>query len=152
MGGFFRRLAAVPALAKQRMRNPRGGQERRRIPLAFAAKAPTLIRKCPARNLRRNMFDLHPRLASDTLNVCSLPLSRVLLMNDARYPWIILVPERPDLVEMHDLNDDDYALLSGEIREASKRMATLFGAHKMNVAALGNMVPQLHVHVIARPA
>ncbi|WP_339714855.1 HIT family protein [uncultured Sneathiella sp.] len=96
------------------------------------------------------MFDLHPRLASDTLNVCSLPLSRVLLMNDARYPWIILVPERPDLVEMHDLNDDDYALLSGEIREASKRMATLFGAHKMNVAALGNMVPQLHVHVIAR--
>ncbi|WP_339630452.1 HIT domain-containing protein [uncultured Sneathiella sp.] len=98
------------------------------------------------------MFDLHPRLASDTLNVCSLPLSRVLLMNDARYPWIILVPERPDLVEMHDLNDDDYALLSGEIREASKRMATLFGAHKMNVAALGNMVPQLHVHVIARPA
>ena len=96
------------------------------------------------------MFDLHPRLASDTLNVCSLPLSRVLLMNDARYPWIILVPERPDLVEMHDLNDDDYALLSGEIREASKRMATFFGAHKMNVAALGNMVPQLHVHVIAR--
>ena len=79
-----------------------------------------------------------------------MPLSRVLLMNDARYPWIILVPARPGLVELHDLTDDDYAVLSGEIRNASARMATLFRAHKMNVAALGNMVPQLHVHVIAR--
>ncbi|MAZ04055.1 MAG: diadenosine tetraphosphate hydrolase [Sneathiella sp.] len=96
------------------------------------------------------MFDLHPRLASDTFDVYALPLSRVLLMNDARYPWIILVPARPGLVELHDLTDDDYALLSGEIRNASARMATLFGAHKMNVAALGNMVPQLHIHVIAR--
>ena len=96
------------------------------------------------------MFDLHPRLASDTFDVCALPLSRVLLMNDARYPWIILVPARPGLVELHDLTDDDYAVLSGEIRNASARMATLFRAHKMNVAALGNMVPQLHVHVIAR--
>lgn len=96
------------------------------------------------------MFDLHPRLASDTFDVCALRLSRVLLMNDARYPWIILVPTRPGLVELHDLGDDDYAVLSGEIRNASARMATLFGGHKMNVAALGNMVPQLHVHVIAR--
>ncbi|WP_340149399.1 HIT domain-containing protein [uncultured Sneathiella sp.] len=96
------------------------------------------------------MFDLDPRLASDTFDVCALPLSRVLLMNDARYPWIILVPARPGLVELHDLTDDDYAVLSGEIRNASARMATLFRAHKMNVAALGNMVPQLHVHVIAR--
>lgn len=96
------------------------------------------------------MFELHPRLASDTLSVCSLRLSQVLLMNDARYPWIILVPARPELVELHDLDADDYRLLSGEIREASQRMAALFKAHKMNVAALGNMVPQLHVHVIAR--
>lgn len=96
------------------------------------------------------MFELHPRLASDTLNVCSLRLSQVLLMNDARYPWIILVPARPELVELHDLDADDYRLLNGEIREVSQRVAALFKAHKMNVAALGNMVPQLHVHLIAR--
>ena len=68
------------------------------------------------------MFDLDPRLASDTFDVCALPLSRVLLMNDARYPWIILVPARPGLVELHDLTDDDYAVLSVEIRNASPRM------------------------------
>ncbi|MFC4273055.1 HIT domain-containing protein [Sneathiella chungangensis] len=96
------------------------------------------------------MFQLHPQLEKDSLPVCSLGLSRVLLANDARWPWIILVPERPGLVEITDLDDPDYARLMKEIRGATTAMQDLFAAHKMNVAALGNMVPQLHLHVIAR--
>ena len=96
------------------------------------------------------MFQIHPQLAADTFPVLTLGVSRVLLMNDSRYPWIILVPERADLRELHDLNEMDYRLVTGEIRRTSLLMTDLFGAHKINVAALGNMVPQLHIHVIAR--
>ncbi len=96
------------------------------------------------------MFQLHPQLAEDTFLIMTLPLSKVLLMNDSRFPWIILVPEKPDLVDLHDLKHDDYNTLTREIRGASKAMAALFKADKMNVATLGNMVPQLHIHIIAR--
>ncbi|MBO0333533.1 HIT family protein [Sneathiella sp. CAU 1612] len=96
------------------------------------------------------MFQLHSQLAKDTFPILTLSLSRVLLMNDARFPWIILVPERPDLVDIHDMNHPDYNALTREIRAASRAMAALFKADKMNVATLGNMVPQLHIHVIAR--
>ena len=96
------------------------------------------------------MFQLHSQLAKDTSLIMNLPLSRVLLMNDARFPWIILVPERADLVDLHDLTHDDYNALTREIRGASKAMAALFKADKMNVATLGNMVSQLHVHIIVR--
>ncbi|MZR32030.1 HIT domain-containing protein [Sneathiella litorea] len=96
------------------------------------------------------MFQLHSQLAKDTFPVLTLPLSRVLLMNDARFPWIILVPEKPGLVDLHDLKHAEYNTLTREIRAASKAMAQLFSADKMNVATLGNMVPQLHIHVIAR--
>ena len=96
------------------------------------------------------MFQLHPQLAKDSLPVMDLPLSKVILMNDARFPWIILVPERPDLVDLHDMTHDDYNTLTQEIRGASRAMAALFSADKMNVATLGNMVPQLHIHIIAR--
>ncbi|MCF8466413.1 MAG: HIT family protein [Sneathiella sp.] len=96
------------------------------------------------------MFQIHPQLAADTLPVLTLGVSQVLLMNDSRYPWIILVPERTDLRELHDLNEMDYRLVWAEIRRTSLLMTDLSGAHKINVAALGNMVPQLHIHVIAR--
>lgn len=96
------------------------------------------------------MFQLHSQLAKDTALITNLSLSRVLLMNDARFPWIILVPERAGLVDLHDLKHDDYNTLTREIRGASKAMAAIFTADKMNVATLGNMVPQLHVHIIAR--
>ncbi|MDF2367271.1 HIT domain-containing protein [Sneathiella sp.] len=96
------------------------------------------------------MFQLHPQLAKDSFPILNLPLSTVILMNDARFPWIILVPERPNLVDLHDLKHDDYNALTREIRGASKAMAALFTADKMNVATLGNMVPQLHIHIIAR--
>ena len=95
-------------------------------------------------------FALHQQLAADTFEVGRLPLSRVLLMNDSRFPWLILVPERADLVDLVDLKPVDHAQLTDEIRRASLALRTTFSPDKLNVAALGNVVPQLHVHVIAR--
>lgn len=96
------------------------------------------------------MFELHPRLAADTVAVADWPLCRVLLMNDATYPWLILVPRRTAVVELHDMEAGDRALLVEEIAAASARLKAMTDADKINVAALGNVVPQLHVHVIAR--
>ncbi len=95
-------------------------------------------------------FALHPRLAADATEIARWPLSRVLLMNDARFPWLILVPERPSLREIHDLAAADRAILAEEIARASRLLQDCLKADKINVAALGNQVPQLHVHVIAR--
>lgn len=96
------------------------------------------------------MFDLHPQLAQDTVPVINLQICRVLLIKDSRYPWIILVPQRANLTELHDLDAESYATVMAEVRRASRLMTDLFSAHKINVGALGNMVPQLHIHVIAR--
>lgn len=97
-----------------------------------------------------NAFSLHPQLAADTFEVTKLGLCRVLLMNDSTYPWLILVPERADVREIHALKEADQQTLMREISHVASVMETLFEADKMNVAALGNMVPQLHVHIIAR--
>lgn len=95
-------------------------------------------------------FELHPRLAADTLPVGTLPLCHVLLMNDAAYPWCILVPARGNIREIHALDVPDRQQLMHEIAAVSAAMETALHPDKMNVAALGNQVPQLHVHVIAR--
>ncbi|MDJ0896966.1 MAG: HIT family protein [Alphaproteobacteria bacterium] len=95
-------------------------------------------------------FELHPQLASDTLPVTDWPLCRVLLMNDATYPWLILVPRRPDMRDLHDLALSDQLTLIQELSRASKGLQALTNCNKTNVAALGNQTPQLHVHVIAR--
>ncbi len=95
-------------------------------------------------------FPLDTRLAADTFAVGRLPLSRLLLMNDARYPWLILVPERPDARELFDLSATDRTALMEEISVVAAAVARTFAADKINVAALGNIVAQLHVHVIAR--
>ena len=96
------------------------------------------------------MFELHERLAADTAEVCELSLCRALLMRDARYPWLVLVPEREELSEIHHLAPADRLNLMAEIVEASEMLERQFRPDKINVGALGNMVPQLHVHVIAR--
>lgn len=93
---------------------------------------------------------LDPQLERDTILVGDMPLSRVLLINDAAYPWILLVPRRREVVEMIDLGHIEQAQLMGEIAEASRTLKAITGCHKINIAALGNVVPQLHVHVIAR--
>lgn len=95
-------------------------------------------------------FELDPRLADETHNVGELALCRVLLMDDARFPWIILVPRRAGLRELVDLDPASRATLWDEIDRASRAMIALHAPHKLNVAALGNVVPQLHVHVVAR--
>ena len=95
-------------------------------------------------------FTLHPRLAADTAPVGDLPICSVLLMNNRHFPWLILVPRRPGKRDLHDLSPDDYVMVAQEIRLVSEKLSAHTGAHKMNVAALGNMVPQLHIHIIAR--
>lgn len=95
-------------------------------------------------------FELHPQLAADTFLVGNLPLSRVLLMNESRYPWLILVPERAEISEIHQLAATDRAQLWEESDLVSRQLMQLFKADKLNIAALGNVVPQLHLHHIAR--
>ena len=95
-------------------------------------------------------FALHPRLAADTLEIARLPLCRLLLMNDARFPWLILVPEREGVREIHELEAADRALLIEEIAQVSRALVDMVEPDKVNVGALGNVVPQLHVHVVAR--
>jgi diadenosine tetraphosphate (Ap4A) HIT family hydrolase len=95
-------------------------------------------------------FALDPRLAADTLNIGDFSLSRLLLMNDARFPWLILVPRRAGFAEIVDLNGGERALLMEEIALASEALRTLPQVDKINVGALGNIVRQLHVHVVAR--
>ena len=96
------------------------------------------------------MFRLHERLAAETLEVARWPLCRVLLMNDQAYPWLILVPEREGLKDLHDLDPADHGAALAEIGRAARALQRLFKPDKINIAALGNVVPQLHVHVIAR--
>ena len=95
-------------------------------------------------------FILHPQLDKDTFDVGMLKLCKVLLMKDASYPWLILVPAVADIREIHELTPGDQQQLMQEMTFVSNRLQRLTNADKMNVAALGNMVPQLHVHVIAR--
>ncbi|CAO3421974.1 HIT domain-containing protein [Azospirillum doebereinerae] len=96
------------------------------------------------------MVSLHERLQADTAPVLDLALSRVLLMDNRVWPWLILVPLREGAVEIHRLSAEDRATLMEEIALASRVVERLFAPDKLNVGALGNMVPQLHVHVIGR--
>ncbi len=95
-------------------------------------------------------FALDPRLAADTRLVASLPLCDVRLMNDARYAWLVLVPRRAGLVEITDLSDADQAVLWQEVNLAGRALRAVAPCDKLNLGALGNLVRQLHVHVVAR--
>jgi diadenosine tetraphosphate (Ap4A) HIT family hydrolase len=95
-------------------------------------------------------FTLDPRLAADTVPLGDLGLSAIYLMNDSRFPWFVLVPRRPELSELTDLAPDDAATLMDEIRVATRVMLALARPDKVNVGALGNVVAQLHVHVVGR--
>lgn len=95
-------------------------------------------------------WQLHERLAADTLTVGDFPLCRLLLMNDAQYPWCILVPRVVGAKELHRLDDADQVQVLRESVATARAMEAAFHPHKMNLAALGNMVPQLHLHHIAR--
>ncbi|MNM95654.1 HIT domain protein [compost metagenome] len=96
------------------------------------------------------MFVLDSRLQQDTLPIGDFPLSRLLLMNDAQYPWFILVPRREDVSELFQLDPADQQVLWREATSLAEVLKDTFNADKMNVANLGNVVSQLHVHVIVR--
>jgi len=95
-------------------------------------------------------FSLDKRIAASTVYALDLTVSRVLVMDDARYPWLILVPRRAHLTELFELEPTDRILLTEEVAIAAERLKALTGCHKINVASLGNVVPQLHFHIIAR--
>lgn len=97
-----------------------------------------------------NAWHLHPQLADDTHPIAQWPLSDLRLMDDANHPWLILVPRVEGASELIDLSETQQAELTREIAIASRALQAAFKPHKLNVAALGNIVPQLHVHVIAR--
>lgn len=96
------------------------------------------------------VWSLHPQLQSDSSAVGDLALCRVLAMDVADYPWLIVVPRRPDITEIADLDPADAARLMEEIALASSALKDVTRCDKLNVAAIGNVVPQLHVHIVAR--
>jgi diadenosine tetraphosphate (Ap4A) HIT family hydrolase len=96
------------------------------------------------------MFKLHDRLTADTVLVRPLTLCQVLCMNNRVWPWLILVPARPDVTELHHLTAEDRAVLIEEVALVSTTLEGLVKPDKLNVAAIGNIVPQLHIHVVAR--
>ena len=112
------------------------------------------------RNLKAFMFptsqpnpqswSLHPQLAQDTVILGDLPLSHVLIIKDANYPWLLLVPRCPDIIEITDLDDVEQAQLIVEINRTARALKATTICDKLNIAALGNVVPQLHIHIIAR--
>jgi len=95
-------------------------------------------------------FQLHPRLQQDSIELGQFNLSRLLLCNDSRYPWFILVPQRPGITEAFQLSEKDQQLLQQESSLLAKTLAHYYQADKMNIAAIGNIVPQLHIHHIVR--
>ncbi len=96
------------------------------------------------------MFQLHDRLAADTVILGKMKLCLLLLSRCATFPWLILVPMRPDVREIYELDREDYIQLVDEIASVSKLLQRETNCDKINIAALGNQVPQLHVHIIAR--
>lgn len=96
------------------------------------------------------MVDLHPQLKADTVEIGRFPLCRLLLMKDANYPWFILLPDRAGVTEIYQLSAEDRQQLMRESARLSEALVAAFRPDKLNIAALGNVVPQLHVHHIVR--
>ncbi len=95
-------------------------------------------------------FQLHPRLQQDCFNVGQLALSQLLMMNDSQYPWFILVPRRPEITEIFQLPEADRQVLLAESCALAETMQALYRPDKLNIATIGNLVPQLHIHHVAR--
>lgn len=95
-------------------------------------------------------FELHPQLAKDSIWLADWPLSQLRLINDTNYPWFILVPRRANIRDVIDLTEEEQALLWQESAKLSQLLRIKYNPEKLNLAALGNMVPQLHLHHVAR--
>jgi diadenosine tetraphosphate (Ap4A) HIT family hydrolase len=95
-------------------------------------------------------FQLHPRLQQDCIVIGRFELCQLLMMNDSQYPWFILVPQKSDVTEIYQLTKLDRRLLIEESSFLTENLASIFQADKMNIAAIGNLVPQLHIHHVVR--
>jgi len=95
-------------------------------------------------------FQLHPRLKNDSIELGEFSLCKLLLINDSQYPWFVLVPKKTDITETFQLLEEDQQLLQQESSILAETLASLYKADKMNVAAIGNLVPQLHIHHVVR--
>ena len=95
-------------------------------------------------------FELHPRLEQDSIAIGRFELCQLRMQNDSQYPWFILVPERKDITEIYQLDIADQQQLSLESCYLAEQLAKCYSADKMNIAAIGNLVPQLHIHHIVR--
>ena len=95
-------------------------------------------------------FQLHPRLQQDCITIGRFELCQLLMMNDSHYPWFILVPEKADIQELYQLSKPEQFTLLEESSYLAENLAALYKADKMNIAAIGNLVPQLHIHHIVR--
>jgi diadenosine tetraphosphate (Ap4A) HIT family hydrolase len=95
-------------------------------------------------------FQLHPRLKQDCIAIGRFELCQLLMMNDSLYPWFILVPERADVQEIYQLSKTERQLLTEESSYLAEKLAAFYQADKMNIAAIGNIVPQLHIHHVVR--
>ena len=95
-------------------------------------------------------FQIDPRLERDSMAIADLGLCQLRLMRDVRWPWLLAVPQRAGIEEMFDLAPLDQTMLTFEVNEAAKALKAVTGATKINIAAIGNMVRQLHVHIVAR--
>lgn len=95
-------------------------------------------------------FELSEQLQKDCIALGDFPLSKLLLLNDANYPWFILVPRRAGVTEIYHLSAEDQQMMIHESSYLAENLADLFAGYKMNIASLGNMVPQLHIHHIVR--
>ncbi len=101
-------------------------------------------------NLHMNDFVIHPQLRDDCIDLGEFDFCRLLLMNDSSYPWFILVPQRSEISEIYQLSEADQIQLNKESIYLSQKLAEEFSADKMNIATLGNVVPQLHIHHVVR--
>ncbi|MCX7085473.1 MAG: HIT domain-containing protein [Methylococcales bacterium] len=97
-----------------------------------------------------DLFQLHPRLNADCVKLGRFELCQLLMMNDNQFPWFVLVPEVPDIKEIYQLSKTDRHRLSEESNYLAENLALLYKADKLNIAAIGNLVPQLHIHHIVR--
>ncbi len=96
------------------------------------------------------LFQLHPRLKEDCIAIGRFDLCQLLMMNDSQYPWFILVPEKTGIKEIYQLGKTERRVLTDESSFLAEKMAALYNADKLNIAAIGNLVPQLHIHHVVR--
>jgi len=96
------------------------------------------------------IFQLHPRLKQDCIAIGRFDLCQLLMMNDSQYPWFILVPEKAGIKEIYQLSKPERQTLTEESSFLAENLAALYKAEKMNIAAIGNLVPQLHIHHVVR--